>query len=196
MSDTEMNQPQSPPDPQQPMLNMNIENALIAVVQQNPDGRKILEKFVSDEQNFQHQQQLALNQAQIETAQVRNEMLKILAQAEVNERNAQANLANTEAEKIRNSDIPKGLAETEQIKSQTALNYERAATMKTDRTQHTTAFIARMVIVAASMGAGVWSFLSHQPYQLTLGFVALALAALVDVQGFVKQLKGKNDDKD
>ncbi len=190
MNDLEPTLP-SQPDKDQPLsMNITIERALIAFAQQHPqEASSVINDLAKTEQEFQHSQQILLNESTVRTEREQMELLKIAVEARASKDNA-------EAESIRNASIPKGLAETEQIKSQTALNYERAATMKTDRTKHTTAFIARMVIVAASMGAGVWSFLSHQPYQLTLGFVALALAALVDVQGFVKQLKGKNDDKD
>jgi enterochelin esterase-like enzyme len=118
-----------------------------------------------------------------------SEIIKTLAQAEANERNAQANLANTEAEKIRNAEIPKGLAETEQIKSQAALNLQRAATMKSDG-------INKRIVAGLCLGGGAWSLFTGQPYPLTLGLVIMTVAALTDISGILKQLKGKSTDKD
>lgn len=125
---------------------------------------------------------MLLNESTIRTEREQMELLKIAVEARASKDNA-------EAEKIRNAEIPKGLAETEHIKSQAELNLRRAAAIKNDG-------INRRIIAGFCLGGGAWSLLSGQPYPLTLGFALFAVAALTDISGFLKQIKGKNADKD
>jgi hypothetical protein len=167
-----------------------IDKALFAqIIQQHPEAIKLVESLATKDQEFQHAQESLLNQVQVESTRLQDTTMQLVGGAQARSLDAAANKTNAEAEKIREAD--KALTSSEVL-----LNQERATTMRTDRTKHTTVFIARMVILAAFLVGGMWSFFTQQPYQLTLGFGALALAPLIDVPGFVKQLKGKSTDKD
>lgn len=164
-------------------MNVIIEQVLIEYVQQHPqEASIIINDLAKSEQDFQHSQQVLLNESTIKTDREQIELLKIAVEARASKDNA-------EAEKIRNAEIPKGLAETEQIKSQAALNLRRAATMKSDG-------INKRIVAGLCLGGGAWSLLTGQPYLLTSWLVLMAVAALTDMSGLLKQIKGKNSDKD
>jgi hypothetical protein len=166
------------------LVSMNVNaDVLIAYVQHHPqEASSIINDLAKSGQEFQHSQQALLNESTIRTEREQMELLKIAVEARASKDSA-------EAEKIRNAEIPKGLAETEHIKSQAELNLRRAAAMKSDG-------INRRIVAGLCLGGGAWSLLSGQPHPLTLGLALLAVAALTDISGFLKQLKGKSADKD
>jgi hypothetical protein len=164
-------------------MNVTIEQALVAFVQQSPqEASSIINDLAKSEQEFQHSQQVLLNESTIRTEREQVELLRVAVEARASKDNA-------EAEKIRNAEIPRGLAETEQIKSQAALNLQRAATMKNDG-------INKRIVAVLFLGGGAWSLYTGQPPWLTLGLALVAAAIVSDISGVLKQIKGKSPDKD